>query len=119
MPMPRQAEVAGQRLYSRRDVAKARIVDPWRHVQSLDDPTRARIARFAPLRSSQMSSRQRWQNGFILAIRGGSRFLSCQFLRPISDPSDWVRAWRLNGWGRQCSGNVLRTYMGEERSLLT
>ena len=42
MAMPRQAELAGQRFDSRRDVAKARIVDPWRHVQSLDDPIRAK-----------------------------------------------------------------------------
>ena len=34
MAMPWQAEAAGQRLYSRSDLAKVRVVDCWRHVQS-------------------------------------------------------------------------------------
>jgi len=34
MAMPRQAEAAGQRLYSGRYAAEMRVVDCWRHIQS-------------------------------------------------------------------------------------
>jgi hypothetical protein len=55
----------GQR--SRRFGAKGIVADTFN--SKLKKTRRARITRFASFRSSQMSSRQRWQNGFILDIR--------------------------------------------------
>lgn len=87
--MPRQAEAARQRLYTRRDAPKPRVVDHERHVSASDAETRGKIAPvYAP--SIKSNGYKTSTAGAIHPVSIGTRFrlASCQFYRSLTRKPD-------------------------------